>query len=478
MFQELKTEIAQLMTEARANTLKLFDLSREEDLHVSPGFGFRPIIWHLAHVGVFESYWLLQKMKGENAPDERYERIFDPIKTPREASVNLPSRKEMENYLTRVREGAMRYLDEVTFDENNPMLRDAYVFHLVLQHEYQHQETLCYLFQMLSSEKKINPLSQDSEFKIQNSKTAADNDESIKNQKSKIKNRKSHYSALRTPHPALEEGDFLMGCVWKNIFAYDNEFPAHKVFVPAFKIDSCLTTNEEFLSFVEEGCYTRREFWSEEGWAWREKENWKHPLYWNKKDGIWFEKTMFDEKSLRLQHPVIGVSWYEAEAYAKFMKKRLPTEAEWEKAASWKPVPPALTGESVLSVPPAVAGGLASQTKNLFAWGNEAPSINRCNFNISNFDTTPIASFSPNANGCFDMTGNVWEWTNDSFNGFDGFQYFPYPEYSEEWFDGDHRVLKGGSYATRSPILRTSFRNFFRRHFRIAFAGIRLAEDI
>ena len=443
------------MTESRAETLKLFDLAREADLHESPGFGFRPIIWHLAHIGVFESYWLLQKMKGENAPDEKYERIFDPIKTPRESSVNLPSRKEMENFLTRVRDGVRRYLDNVEFNENDPMLRDAYVFHLVLQHEYQHQETLCYLFQMLSPEKKTNLLSQDSRFKVQDSK-----------------------SAIRNPQSAIEEGDFQMGCVWKNIFAYDNEFPAQKVCVPDFKIDSCLTANKEFLSFVEEDGYERKEFWSEEGWAWREKENWQHPLYWNKKDEMWFEKTMFAEKTLCANHPVVGVSWYEAEAYAKFMRKRLPTEAEWEKAASWKSVPPAPTGESALSVPPALACGSASQQKNLFAWGNEPPSNEICNYNISNFDTTPVGSFSPNANGCFDMTGNVWEWTNDSFAGFDGFQNFPYSEYSEEWFDGDHRVLKGGSWATRAPILRISFRNFFRRHFRIAFAGIRLAEDI
>lgn len=430
MSKELKTEIARLMTEARSETLKLFRIVREEYLHESPGFGFRPIIWHLAHMGVFESYWLLQKMKGEKAPDERYERIFDPIKTPREASVNLPSQKEMEGYLTRVRDGVMHYLDEVTFDENNPLLFNGYIFNLVLQHEYQHQETLCYLLQMLAPEKKIKPdyLDRHSTFNIKHSK----------------------------PETVLiGAGETEIGCVW-NMFAYDNEFPAHSVFVPAFEIDKNVTTNAEFLSFIEEGGYRRKEFWSEEGWAWREKEDWQHPLYWKKENEAWSEKCMFDEIALRPNHPVVGVSWYEAEAYANFMNKRLPTEAEWEKAASWN---------------------AETKTKNLFAWGNEMPSNELCNFNIINWDTTPVGYFQQGASnyGGLDMTGNVWEWTSDSFNAYGGFQNFPYPEYSEEWFDGDHKVLKGGSWATRAPLLRTSFRNFFRRQFRIAFAGIRLA---
>jgi iron(II)-dependent oxidoreductase len=368
-------------------------------------------------------------MNGLNAPDEKYERIFDPIKTPREESKNLPSREQMESYLTKVRERVLRYLEKAEFDDANPMLRDGYVFHLVLQHEYQHQETLLYLFQLLSIDKKIKP---------------------ALNQ--------NFQSTIRIPHSTIEipAGDFEMGCAWR-VFGYDNEFPVHTVHVPAFKIDRFLTTNEEFARFVDEGGYRRREFWSEEGWTWLEKENCQHPLYWTKDGDDWREQTMFEETALRLDHPVIGVSWHEAEAYANFIGKRLPTEAEWEKAASW---------------------GKEEKKKNLFAFGNEEPSNERCNFNAKRWTTTPVGHFSESANGFFDMTGNAWEWTSDIFDGFEGFQPFPYPEYSQEWFDGDHRILKGGSWATRAPLLRTSFRNFFRRHFRIAFAGIRLASDL
>src|ERR671938_235846 len=140
----MKEEIARLMTAARADTLRLFDLAREEHLHQSPGFGFRPIIWHLAHIGVFEAYWLLQRLNREPSPDERYERIFDPIKTPREDSKNLPSRAEMESYLARVRARVLRRLERTEFDESDPLSRDGYLFRLVLEHEQQHQETLLY----------------------------------------------------------------------------------------------------------------------------------------------------------------------------------------------------------------------------------------------------------------------------------------------------------------------------------------------
>lgn len=437
--------MAAQMERTRARTLALFDLAREEDLHVSPGFGFRPIIWHLAHIGVFEAYWLLQRLKNEDAPDERYHRIFDPINTPREESKNLPTRREMESYLARVRERSLRHLDETRFDEADPLLRDAYVFRLVLEHEQQHQETLAYLFHLLNPSKKTRPPVPE---------TAATN----------------NASATKTIAPArvpvvaagemasIAEGPFVVGATG-GAFAYDNELPLHTVQVPAFKIDKLPTTNEEYARFILEGGYKRREFWSDEGWNWRERENCSAPLYWTQQNGGWRVQKMFDEGLLEREHPVTGVSWYEAEAYARFMNKRLPTEAEWEKAASWDET---------------------AKRKRRFSWGDESPSPALCNFDYYFWGTTPVGSFPEGASisGCLDMTGNVWEWTSSPFEGYPNFKAFPYPEYSEVWFDGDHRVLKGGSWATQASTLRISFRNFFRRPFRIAFAGIRCAADV
>ena len=416
----------------RAETLALFDLAREEELHESPGFGFRPIIWHLAHIGVFEAYWLLQKLKHEPAPDERYERIFDPINTPREESRGLPTRGEMESYLERVRGRVLKHLEGAELDESEALLlRDGYIYSLVLEHEQQHQETLAYLFQLLGPEKK-------------KAREAA------------------RASALTTstaePGMALiPAGEFVMGA-GSNGFVYDNEGPAHEVYVPEFRLDRLLVTNEEYAQFVAEGGYVRREFWSEEGRAWRERENWEAPLYWRRVDGGRRVQTMFGEESDNARHPVTGVSWYEAEAYARFAGKRLPTEAEWEKAAGWDD---------------------DGKQKRRYAWGDEEPTLALCNFDFSYWGTTPVGSFPEGATpeGLLDMTGNVWEWTSSPFAGYPDFKAFPYPEYSEVWFDGDHRVLKGGSWATRRSLLRISFRNFFRRQFRIAFAGIRCAAD-
>jgi len=422
--------IAEEMTKARANTLALFDIANESDLHKSPGFGFRPIIWHLAHIGVFEGYWLLQKMQGCASLNPLYDRIFDPINTPREASVNLPARKTMEDYLLRVRDDVFRYLERADFESGDPLLKDAFIFDLVLQHEYQHQETLAYLFQMLDPGKKRQPSSSP---------------------------RKLLDSEITSDMILIPGGASISGAL-EGFFAYDNELPAHFERLSPFTIDRFPVTNQAFADFISDRGYERRELWSDEGWSWRDREDWRCPLYWSPDGEGWLVRSMFEESAMKPNHPVTGVSWFEAEAYAKFVGKRLPTEAEWEKAASWHP---------------------GTTSKSRFAWGDSKPDAGVCNFDFEKWSTSPVRAFPGGASpyGVLDMTGNIWEWTSDAFSGYDGFRAFPYPEYSQEWFDGDHRVLKGGSWATRGPLLRTSFRNFFRKQFRIAFSGIRCAAD-
>ncbi|HEX8502388.1 MAG TPA: SUMF1/EgtB/PvdO family nonheme iron enzyme [Pyrinomonadaceae bacterium] len=438
---ERAEQIARAMDETRARTLRIFDLAEEAELHRSPGFGYRPLIWHLAHIGVFEAYWLVQQAQGLPAPDAAYERVFDPIRTPREESKDLPARREMEDYLRRVRASALEYLRRFDFREADPLKSGGYVFQLVLEHERQHQETLAYLFQMLDPSKKTRPEGAP-RAPVSEAPEAAGAAETTDAEGGVV---------------SVPAGPFLMGAAG-GPFAYDNELPAREVFVPAFEIDRRPTTNGQFRRFVEEGGYERREFWGEEGWAWRGREGWAHPLYWRREGAGWRERGMFEETGLRDDHPVTGVSWYEAEAYANFCGRRLPTEAEWEKAAAWDE---------------------AAGARRRFAWGDAAPSEQLGNFGLRFWGTTPAGAFPRGASayGCRDMTGNVWEWTSTPFEGYPGFEPFPYPEYSEAWFDGDHRVLKGGSWATHPSVLRASFRNFFRRHFRIAFAGLRLAAD-
>jgi ergothioneine biosynthesis protein EgtB len=243
-------------------------------------------------------------------------------------------------------------------------------------------------------------------------------------------------------------------------FAYDNEQPPHTVELESFRIDRYPVTNGDYAEFIAAGGYATRSLWSDAGWEWKEKNTIQAPLYWSRSTVAerWRVRGMFDEADMRADHPVSGVSWYEATAYARFAGKRLPTEAEWEKAASWD---------------------AAGRAKRRFSWGDDPNRQGVANYNFNHWGTTPVTLNAQGASayGGVDMTGNVWEWTATVFDGYPGFAAFPYPEYSELWFDGDHRVLKGGSWVTRLPLLRTSFRNFWRPGFRIAFAGLRCAAD-
>jgi gamma-glutamyl hercynylcysteine S-oxide synthase len=446
-------EMARLMRESREDTRQLlFDMViAEKDLRRQPAEGFRPLLWHWGHVAAFESYWILQRVKGDASISPQYDVIFDPIQTPKDDSLHLPPVAEIDDFSHRVRNDVTNYLTSVRFDEANPLLRNGYIFNLVLEHEYQHQETLMYLLQLLDPELKRAP-----EKPAQESRTSD-------NQAPSTTLNPQSSTAEMLP---VEGGRFEMGAR-QSPFAYDNEQPLHAVELADFRIDKFPVTNGEYAAFIEANGYQTRSLWSEEGWAWKEENKIEYPLYWSlatEQNGEasstirWRVRELFEESDLKTHHPVTGVSWHEAESFARFAGKRLPSEAEWEKAASWNP---------------------ATATKSRFAWGDELPDDDRANFGNRYLGATPVDAFpkGQSAYGCFDMTGNVWEWTSTVFQPYAGFAAFPYPEYSELWFDTDHRVLKGGSWATRSPLLRTTFRNFWRPRFRIAFAGFRCAAD-
>lgn len=433
-------EIAGLMRESRLRTHELFSLVRaESDLRRPPADGFRPLLWHLGHVGAFEGYWILQRLKGEPTISPLYDLIFDPIKTPKEDSSNLPPIPEIESYLARVREEVLGFLATVRESDADPMLRDGYVFNMVIEHEYQHQETLCYLLQILDPQLKRKPDRRNDEFGMMNDESGSSNSSS-------------------SEMISVAGGPFEMGSRGYP-FAYDNEQPPHTVVLADFRIDRYPVTNAAYAEFIESRGYSTRSLWSDEGWAWKEKNTIEHPLYWSRAEGhVWRVQEMFEETDLKPDHPVTGVSWHEACAYARFAGKRLPTEAEWEKAASWD---------------------AEREKKRRFGWGDDDARSGVANYNFNNWGTTSVTAYAAGASayGSIDMTGNAWEWTATTFDGYPGFAAYPYPEYSEIWFDGDHRILKGGSWATQLPLLRCSFRNFWRPGFRIAFAGFRCAAD-
>ena len=426
-------EMARLMRDSRRETQGLFKLAKSEaDLRRPPAEGFRPILWHLGHMGAFEGYWILQRVKGDPSISPAYDVIFDPIKTPRDDSTNLPPIAEIESYLARVREDVFDFLRS-SGSNSHPLVRDGYLFHMILEHEYQHQETLAYLLQMLDTRLKDGS---DLRFQISNLKPA---------------------DRIGDEMVEVPGGPFELGSRGYP-FAYDNEQPPHAVEVGDFRIDRYPVTNSEYERFIEAGGYDTRSLWSDEGWAWKEENKIECPLYWSRANdqSAWVVREMFAEVPAPPDHPVTGVSWHEASAYAHFVGKRLPTEAEWEKAASWDP---------------------ETKSKRRFSWGDEPATEGLANFANHNWSTSAVTAYpgGRSAYGCFDMTGNVWEWTSSVFAPYPGFEAYPYREYSELWFDGDHRVLKGGSWVTREPLLRVSFRNFFRPRFRAAFAGFRCA---
>lgn len=418
-------DMARMLEEARAETMRLFALVPDEtDLRRPPAPGFRPILWHRGHIGAYEAYWILQHAKGDPCLSERYEAVFDPIKTPREDANNLPSIEEIDGYLDTVRIQALAYL------HTPEGAADWYTFHLVLEHELQHQETLLYLLHLLDPSCK---------------RSLGD--------ETPARPVPSGCPPGTEPTVLVPAGSFEMGTNGYP-FAYDNEQPPHRVEVAAFRLDRCPVTNGEFAGFVAAGGYATPELWSDEGWAWRAQNAVEHPHSWVPDGGGYRIRALFEHSEMRPDDPVWGVSWHEAEAYARWAGRRLPTEVEWEYAAR---------------------GTACSR----FPWGKTAPSHDLGNFDNPYGGPSPVGAYAGGESACgaLDLAGNVWEWTATPFAGYPGFKAFPYPEYSELWFDGDHRVARGASWATRSSVVRSSFRNFFRRNFRIGFVGFRLASD-
>ncbi|MEW6300427.1 MAG: SUMF1/EgtB/PvdO family nonheme iron enzyme, partial [Thermodesulfobacteriota bacterium] len=240
----------------------------------------------------------------------------------------------------------------------------------------------------------------------------------------------------------------------------DNERPQSLIDLPPFLIDRFPVTNGEFLRFVRAGGYHNPSWWTPEGWQWREQSRVEHPLYWRQTPGgEWTEIGLTPARLLPLDHPVSNVSWYEADAYARFAGKRLPTEAEWEKAAVWDP---------------------DRNRKLPYPWGEEQPDGHHCNFNATVGGTTAVGRYAEYQSpyGCADTLGNVWEWTSSWFRPYPGFAAYPYEGYSVPYFDQQHRVLRGGSWATRRHVLRPSFRNWYHPWVREVFAGFRCAKDV
>lgn len=386
----------------REQTRRLVDGIDDENLERVHSPLMSPLVWDLGHIAAFEDLWLAHRGGGLPLLRPDLMEVYDAFETPRADRGSLPylRRAEAEDFLDEVRQ-RVRTLPVGPFHE------------LVARHEAQHGETMLQTLNLA----RIARLAADEP-------TGAGG------------------SGLDLV--AVPGGEFRLGNAGDG-FSYDNERPEHRSPIASFRIGRFPVTNGDWLHFVRDGGYARREWWSADGWAWRSAEGIQRPLNWLTDELEW--RLADGAAPLDLARPVIHVSWYEADAFARARGLRLPSEVEWEAAATWD--------GSVKHADWSAANLLESGV----------------------LGTAPVGSRAASPCGAQGMIGDVWEWTSSTFGGYPGFVAEPYAEYSEVFFGGGYRVLRGGSFATSAAVISPTFRNWDHPQRRQIFAGLRVAAD-
>jgi len=408
------------LDDARRRTIEL-----TADLDGSRRFGpmmdiVNPPIWELGHVGFFHDYFALRMLHGLNHYQHpNADRLYDSSTIEHDTRWELPF-PDMETtfgYLRSVRDAMVARLPAGDADPAS-----SYVYQLTTLHEDMHAEAFTYTRQTLGypapelggapalSEPGSGPLPGDA---------------------------------------AVPGGKHLLGSDESVPFRFDNEKPAHEVEVSAFAIGLSPVTNAEYLAFIDDGGYRRRKLWSQPGWQWLQRSGLEAPAYWVRDNaGEWYRRRFDGTEPLSPHQPVCYVSFFEAEAWCRWAERRLPTEAEWEVAASRQP-----DG----------SGRALAEGKSRWPWGDTPPDVTRANLDGWRLDCVDVAALpaGDSAFGCRQMIGNVWEWTSSVFGPFPGFRADLYRDYSEPWFPEGRRVLRGGAWPTRSRLIHNSYRNFF-----------------
>jgi iron(II)-dependent oxidoreductase len=425
--------VAALLDEARRRTLALIETVSEEDLRAKHDPLMGTILWDLGHIGGFEELWLDRNLDGKVEFVEM-PGMYNPFEHPRRVrgELPLPTLEQTLERMAEIRERVLRRLAQVDFDSDDPLLRDGYVYQMVLQHEYQHNETMLQTLQL----KKGRP----------------------------------YTPATRRPLPSAMPNtastDMILVDVGRATIgtddrtrAYDNERPRYALECAPYWIDRTPVTNAQYLAFMEDGGYSRRDLWSKAGRAWLDETRAESPKYWWRESNTWLRRSLDLVASPAPGEPVIHVCYHEAEAFARWAGKRLPTEVEWEIAAAWDP---------------------RSQRALTYPWGDRDVRASDANLDQLGFDVAAVDAYPENVSplGCYGMLGDVWEWTSTDFNGHPGFVAFPYPEYSEVFFGAEYKVLRGGSWATRAGAIRNTFRNWDYPIRRQLFSGFRCARDV
>ncbi|HEX3562421.1 MAG TPA: ergothioneine biosynthesis protein EgtB [Solirubrobacterales bacterium] len=385
------------LDEARRHTLKLIEPLTHEQLNRVYDPILSPLIWDLGHIGNFEELWLVRRIGGREPLRGDLGELYDAIEQPRKIRGELPILRadEVRPYMDQVRERTLEVLGEIELDPEDGLLADGFVYEMLLAHEYQHNETMLQLLQMIEA---YDPVEVDGSPATE--------------------------AVTEGPEMVLVEGGaHEIGAPGQG-FAYDNERPRHRVELEPFLIDRAPVTNGAYITYLEE---TGAE----------------PPMYWERDgEGGWIRKAMGRSEAVDPALPVIHVSWHEADAFARWTGKRLPTEPEWEAAAA-------------------------------------GASRERANLDELSFGCAPAGAYADSSADCgaVQMLGDVWEWTSSDFTAYPGFAAFPYPEYSEVFFGDTYKVLRGGAWATRRDVIRTSFRNWDLPERRQIFSGFRCARD-
>lgn len=411
------------------------DPLNDHDIHGQFNPLMSPLVWDMGHIANFEEYWLLRELDGRTAHDADRDAMYNPFDNPRWIRGDLPllDRAEASDYLRSVRNEVDLVLNRTDLVEGPQLAKGGYVFEMIIQHEAQHQETI---LQALNMRDDLASYDISAARRLPKARSVDD-----------------------TERIRIEGGPFEMGTN-DRVSAYDNERPAHSVHVDTFNLDKFPVTNRRFAAFIKADGYMRPEFWSTEGWSWRTSVDDEAPQGWRRdgQDG-WTQVMLGTVRALDPAEPVIHISFWEAEAFAAFEGGRLPTEAEWEKAASGDP---------------------DTTATRKYPWGETFPTREHANIGQLGWGPAPVGSYplGASAYGVEQLLGDVYEWTSSQFAPYPGYSTFPYPEYSEVFFEDENfRVLRGASWATAPSVTRNSFRNWDYRQRRQILAGLRLAWD-
>ena len=459
--QPAKLSIAPLYQQVRARTLEIVAPLEIEDYVIQTAEFMSPPRWHIGHTSWFFETVLQKYQPGYKVYSDEflfyfnsyYEGFGPRIERPKRGGRSRPTVAETVAYRAHIDEQMSRFIERVSDrDDADTILA---IVRLGLEHEMQHQELLVYDIKHLLCDQFDAPIT-----------TAPVSIEAVSGM-AEVEGglfELGYANADRGSSPTVREGSISKSGDKsphsKNYdFAFDNEKPQHKVFLQDFLIDRAPVSNGDYLEFINSGGYQDFRWWHSAGWEKVNQEQWRAPLYWEQRDGEWMVRDFAGLRRAtdKLNEPVSHVSFLEASAYAKWAGKRLPTEAEWEKAASFSP-------------------GLNS--RQAFPWGEDEVGAHRANmFENGLWRVAPTGAFpeGQSAYGCQQMIGDVWEWTTSDYTPYPGFK-SEFDEYNDKWFVGQ-KVLRGGSFATPRVHIRTTYRNFFYPHERWMVGGFRCAKD-